>query len=264
MPDNLAICILFFERVEQTEHCLRDFARAGIPIYVLNNGSAKASLEDLQARLLGFPNITFLNSPKNLGVAAGRNRLVRETTEPWLLFLDSDIRVEGTQWLASFEQYRARFPEAEAFVAKLYNSHEAQYSLTYRFHVRDGALHCESVLGAAATNGFPGGAAFVARSLFNRLGGYDEAMFVGFEDYEYAVRGILTGEEIRARVIPEITFIHSHERAQCQQDKDAARVRYHFGHIENSYLHFTKKWGITYSDSWRRWVRQQQEKIESF
>ena len=75
-------------------------------------------------------------------------------------------------------------------------------------------------------NFFPGGAACVRRTLFERLGPYDESMFVGLEDYELAIRAMRGDRPIRARGVPEVGLRHDRRRAETDADVRAAQTRY--------------------------------------
>ena len=65
-----------------------------------------------------------------------------------------------------------------------------------------------------STNTFPGGASFINRKLFDRVGLYDNKMFVGFEDFEICIRSIRLGIPIKAYLVHIIELIHHHQQTK--------------------------------------------------
>ena len=88
---DLAVCILFYEKLDQTIECIQRFLPSGVNIYILNNGSSPVSRNSLGTFCNGYKQIKIFDSNANLGVAVGRNFLITHTTEEWLLFVDNDI-----------------------------------------------------------------------------------------------------------------------------------------------------------------------------
>jgi GT2 family glycosyltransferase len=64
---------------------------------------------------------------KNLGVAAGRNLLIRDTRERWLFFVDNDVTIATRRWSALFRAHGAAHPRAEVFRPSLFNVHDGGY-----------------------------------------------------------------------------------------------------------------------------------------
>jgi GT2 family glycosyltransferase len=107
------------------------------------------------------------------------------------------------------------------------------------------------------TNCFPGGACLVKRTLFERLGLFDERMFIGFEEWELALRGLLRPPAVRVRTMDDIDLDHEHRTATRAAERAAARVRYSPRRIAHSHRRLTCKHGITFRTEWSRWVARQ-------
>lgn len=94
-PDA-AVIIPHYNDVVRLERCLTVLAAgdlSGVDLVVVDNGSSQ-SLESLRA---AFPMVRFFIEPEK-GAAAARNRGVRETTAPVLIFIDADC-VAAPDWL---------------------------------------------------------------------------------------------------------------------------------------------------------------------
>jgi GT2 family glycosyltransferase len=256
-PRSIGIAILFFERATQTLECIESFLPAAVPVYVLDNGSSTGQARRLARAVKAWPRVTLLHVSTNRGVAAGRNLLVRRTVERWLFFADNDVRMQTAGWVELFHAHATAHPATEVFVPRLFNVHDGARHGLGRLSVRDGVLRWEHADAGRGTNCFPGGVAIVRRSLFERVGLYDEAMFVGFEDWELAVRALRRGAPVRARAAHDIELVHEHRAAAGAAERAAARVRYDTRRLARSHRRLTAKHGIRFPSDWRRWVARQ-------
>lgn len=254
METKLSICILFFNKVSQTIECVKSFLPSGCPIVVLDNGSNDDSTREFRDWHKNHSQVRLLRSEQNLGVSGGRNLLIQQTTEDWLFFVDNDIVVREPDWFAEFAPLLDS--THEALIPSLFNKHDESYNGLRKISVEKGNASLKPAEGPL-TNSFPGGASLVRRSLFDRLGGYDEEMFVGGEDFELALRAELSGEPVRASSISGIELIHDHRPAQSATEKEAVLVRYDKKSIGNSYRRIEEKHGVTFADGWEGWVDKQ-------
>ena len=259
---NIVVCVLFYEKVEQTIECLKSFAPADVPIYVLNNHSSQPSREKLEEFVRSHAGIRVIDADRNLGVGLGRNRLIEETSEGWLFFIDNDITVQTIDWKDRLANALERYPDSEVFVPRLYNIHDRGYSNSLIFSLKEGTAYFDTLTGSVS-NLFPGGAAIIHRSLFKRLGLYDKKMFVGLEDFELALRGILAGKPCRVRHLHDIKLVHDHRPALDREDVQAVAARYDIPSIENSFQRIREKHGINVENDWKRWVAEQVAKMTS-
>lgn len=94
---EIAIIIPHYNDVVRLERCLAALTEhdlTGCEVLVVDNGSTQP-LDGVQAR---FPAIRFVTEQEK-GAAAARNRGVRETTAPLLMFIDADC-VPAPDWVA--------------------------------------------------------------------------------------------------------------------------------------------------------------------
>ncbi|MBJ6751456.1 glycosyltransferase [Geomonas anaerohicana] len=251
----VAACVLFYEKVEQTIHCVTSLLPAGIPVLVLNNGSSAAAVETFAAWAAAHPQVQLLHAERNLGVSAGRNRLIAQTSADWLLFVDNDIVMETPRWLERLQHYAEL--DVEAIVPRLYNHHDGCYAKFMDIEVQGRQAGFVPLTGNRMNN-FPGGAALVRRTLFDRLGCYDEGLFVGVEDFELSLRGVLAGAPVRALLVPDIELTHDHlVPLSTEADRKAVRDRYDKDVLANSYRRIAEKHDLLLEDFWEEWVDQQ-------
>jgi GT2 family glycosyltransferase len=255
-PASVAVAILFFERAVQTLECIRSFLPANVPIYVLNNGSSVGQTRMLATAVSREPAVTMFHARRNVGVAAGRNRLVRRTREPWLFFADNDVTMRTPAWSAAFRAHRTAHPRAEVFVPRLFNVHDRAYASPLRLALSNRELRLEVAERVGGTNCFPGGACLVRRRLFERLGLFDERMFVGFQDWELAARALLRRAPVHARTIDDIELAHEHRAATSASERAAARVRYDVRRLARSHRRLTARHRVTFATD-PHWVARQ-------
>ncbi len=258
---NLAVCVLFYEKLEQTIECIRSFLPSEVNIYILNNGSSLLARNALGEFCDNHKQVIIFDSDKNLGVGVGRNYLINHTNEEWLLFVDSDITIKTVDWVQKFTQLVYQYPDAEVFIPKLFNLSENKY-VSYRSIriVEDKAFHDVEIINNL-TNTFPGGASFVNRRLFDRVGLYDDKMFVGFEDFEICIRSIRLGIPIKAYLVHIIELIHNHQQTKKNEDKRAVLTRYNSSYLEASFKRMTEKHNIILESNWKNWAANQLEVI---
>ena len=255
MPQtSLAVCILFYEKLDQTIECVSSFLSGGCPIYVLNNGSSAETRQRFALWCKDHQQVKLVDAQENFGVSGGRNNLVQQTAEQWLFFVDNDIVVNTSDWPERFARHFNR--GADVLIPRLLNLHEGCYVEPRKIEVTGKKAFLTASL-KKETNSFPGGAALVNRALFDRLGEYDEEIFVGGEDFELALRGILAGQPIRALVVPDVELIHDHRQVTEAHDVQAVLTRYDKTRIRNSYERIEEKHGVSLVDGWEGWVDRQ-------
>ena len=133
--ESLAVCILFHEKPDQTSECIDSFLASGINVYVLNNDSSASAREKVGTYCTPHKQVKIIDSEVNLGVGIGRNRLIEETTEEWLLFVDNDITMKTAEWKEVVLRHIRKRPEMEVWLPKLFNVHEGDYLIHQFIHV---------------------------------------------------------------------------------------------------------------------------------
>ena len=204
--------------------CLAALAREGVPALVCENvpdGSAEL------ARSLGFR--AYVNErPRSF--AENQNALIAATTEPYVLILNPDVRLEpvsATALLAHAEAHvrcgvagpqllesdgerqrsRRRFPTVGGTLVRrtplraLLHDVEAAQSEHYLADVPDAPVECDWMLGACL---------LVRRAMIDEVGGFDEGFPMYGEDIELQYRARLAGWE--RWYVPSAVATHDYQR----------------------------------------------------
>ncbi len=208
-PDA-AVIIPHYNDVVRLKRCLAVLAASdlrGVDLVVVDNGSSQ-SLESLRA---GFPMVRFFIEPEK-GAAAARNRGVRETTAPVLIFIDADC-VAAPDWL---DMARLVQPRADLIGGRVDVFDETPPP-------RSGAEAFEAVFAFNFRNyievqGFTGAGNLVTRrDVFEDVGDFVNGVS---EDRDWSMRAVAKG----FRLIYEDAMVVSHP---SRSDWAALRHKWH-------------------------------------
>jgi GT2 family glycosyltransferase len=188
---------------------LREQSRP-IDVVVVDNGSTDDSLALLHDE---FPEVSVLALPRNLGFGPALNRAVAEHRADPLILLNSDVEC-GPRFVEALLDAAA---EGVQSVAGVLLQERAPGLIDSAGVVADRTLmgfdhlHGEP-LAVAATAPDPlgptGGAALYDRAAFEAVGGFDERIFLYYEDLDLALRMAAVGA--RCRLAPGATALHAY------------------------------------------------------
>ena len=268
---DLAICIMFNEKAEQTIDCVKSLNDLKSPIYLLNNGSSPECTQKVQKEVQKLDNVTYLVVDENIGVSKGRNYLLTHTDEKYLFFLDNDMKIIDAHsfWHNLTSSIFATDDDVLIVCPKIYNEHLSAFHEPHRF-VLDGATITTQKAtkyrsGCIATNYFPGGASIFKRQFFDKYGFYDENMFVGFEDYDLSFSA-WKQQNFSDFVfeLPTIEVNHNHLTPKTTEDKKALKTRYNPKLINHSYEHFVSKHpDFEFKIEYLEWLKQKIDTLTS-
>lgn len=259
---GVVVCILFYEKVDQTIECIQSFLPSNAPMIVCNNGSSPASRQKLVDFIKAHPRVKLIEPGSNLGVSAGRNYIFRVSAAEWLFFVDNDVSVQTQDWLQIFQKHLQRMPDIEVFIPQLYNILERTYSPRHGLKITgDKVSFTHRAKGNQRINMFPGGASLVKRTVFDRLGLYDERIFLDYEDYELCLRGVISGNPVKAYTIDDIMLYHDHRRASSEVDQKYVVARYDPNRTQTSADRIFEKHHLRIQDDWSSWSKMQRQKL---
>lgn len=258
---NIAILVLFYNKLEQTKDCINSFLPSGEKIYVLNNGSPAADFLKLKKTYLEYSTVQFYDAGENLGPAGGRNFLINKTKEPWIICVDNDITIEPKgRWKDILQGFLNKNPQCEIVCPRIYNVHEHTYMQQLMLYRKEGKLEIKAG-DFGISNFFPEGGVILSRTIFEKYGLYDEEMFA-FEGYEFSLRAMLSVYgELKAFHMHEIELVHDHRFQQKSTDKDAVKQRYNEEKLKASYNRLISKYGIDFEHDWQWWSKKQVEEM---
>ncbi len=253
---QIAVLVLFHEKLAQTRECIDSFLPSGCNVYVLNNCSSEKSFTKLKNAFSSTESVSFFSADQNIGPAQGRNFLVSKTTEEWLFFVDNDITIEQEDtWREAVYKVIESSPEVEVIVPSLYNKHERAFAVHPRISISGRKLSLDSAP-VKDLNYFPSGAALVRRNLFTTLGGFDDALFA-FEDYEFAVNALMQKKVMHIQQLKEIVLVHDHRYQKKNKDRSAVATRYDTAHLRRSFQHIESKHDVEFEHEWLFWSQKQ-------
>jgi GT2 family glycosyltransferase len=181
-----------------------------LDVVVVDNGSSDDSAEVVRER---FPEVDLLELGENLGFGPALNRAAAaHPADPLILFNNDAVAAP-------------RFAEAlldahatgAATVAGVLTQERAPGLIDSAGVIADRTLmgfdylHGEplaAAAGAADPLGPTGGAALYSKAAFDAAGGFDERIFLYYEDLDLALRLAATGA--RCRLAPEATAVHAY------------------------------------------------------
>jgi GT2 family glycosyltransferase len=188
---------------------LREQSRP-VEVVLVDNGSTDESVELARDR---FPGVTVLEMGENLGFGAAINRAVAEHRADPVILLNNDA-VPAPRFA---EALLDGLGEGVDSVAGVLLQEQAPELIDSAGVVADATamgfdyLHGEPAR-AAATAASPlgptGGAALYRRQVFEAVGGFDERIFLYYEDLDLALRIAAAGG--RCRLAPEATAVHAY------------------------------------------------------
>lgn len=255
---SISVCILFYNKIDQTIECIESFTPSRIPIYVLNNASTPENRESLEILNKKYKQLTIIDSEINLGVSKGRNRLIRETTEDWLFFVDNDIVVKQKYtWPYRFLLAMKSEVDADAYMPLLFNKHENRI-VDHRYLAIENGYTVVIDPPQQYTNIFPGGASIISRDYFNKIGLYAEEMFVGYEDFEMTLRALRKRQLVKAVKWHSVFLVHDHRYSSNVEDAESAAVRYSENKISISEKYVADTYNVKFHGDWRGWAREQE------
>jgi N-acetylglucosaminyl-diphospho-decaprenol L-rhamnosyltransferase len=188
---------------------LREQSRP-LDVVVVDNGSGDGSLELLREE---HPEVTVLALERNVGFGPALNHAVGEHRADPLIFLNSDVECEPRFVEALLDEAA----EGVQSVAGVLLQERAPELIDSAGVVADRTLmgfdylHGEpraAAVGAADPLGPTGGAALYDRGAFEAVGGFDERIFLYYEDLDLALRMAAAGA--RCRLAPEATALHAY------------------------------------------------------
>jgi N-acetylglucosaminyl-diphospho-decaprenol L-rhamnosyltransferase len=179
-------------------------------VVVVDNSAEGLGAELVRSRFTWASSVVF---GVNLGFGAALNRGVREAPGDPIVFLNDDVTVEPG-FVAGLTA--ALTPEV-GMVAGVLLREDDPRRIDSAGVVADRTLLAfdylngepvESLEGAADPLGPTGGAALYRRSAFEQVGGFDEGIFLYYEDLDLALRMRLAG--FRCRLAPSARGIHAY------------------------------------------------------
>ena len=178
--------------LDQLQACLARQTFRDFEIVVVDDGSTD-SLTKAKFALLE-PGIRVIHQ-ENRGLPAARNAGILESSADVLMILDCDDQLEPTYFEECLDALRSAPPEV-GFV----------YTQDRLIGARQGVMRRDSTAFNLLSRNMLGYAMLIHRTAWQKVGGYDESMRDGYEDWDFSLR--LIGAGYRGIEVPKPLFIY--------------------------------------------------------
>ena len=210
-------CFNDADYIQQSVQSALDQTYVNREIIVVDDGSNEETIAVLK-RL--EPKVNLLISQENKGTSAARNTGIAMASGEYILVLDSDDYFEPTFCERAIEIFKkdSNIKMVSCFARWFWNNEDFQV-----FKPSGGGLKIFLIANSSL------GTIFFKKN-WKEVGGYDEMMVNGFEDWEFYIRLHKNGG--RTHVIPEVLF---HYRKKVKSRTTLANVN-KYGLLEYIYL----------------------------
>ncbi|WP_237216773.1 glycosyltransferase family 2 protein [Falsiroseomonas oryziterrae] len=193
------VILLAMDRAEETVAAIASArAQQGIAkhVWIADQGSRPEALARIAEAVRGAPDATLIRLDRNHGVAGGRNRATALGRAPFVVALDNDAEFATPDTLARAVAVLEAEPDIAALAFRIVVFATGEDDLSSWGYPR-GLLPRSAGSFDAAT--FVGAGHALRRDAFEAAGGYDEALFFTWEEFDLALRLINMGRRIRYR-----------------------------------------------------------------
>lgn len=193
------VIILAMDRAEDTVAAI-DSARAqtGVAkhVWIADQGSRPENLALLAAAVEGAEDATLVRLDRNWGVAGGRNRATALGRGRCVFALDNDAEFASPDTLARAVQALDAEPDLAAIACRILVYATGQDDLL-SWGYPPGLLRRSAESFDTVT--FVGAGHAIRRADFEAAGGYDDALFFCWEEFDFSLRAINMGRRIHYR-----------------------------------------------------------------
>ncbi len=198
-PPDADVIILAMDRAEETVAAIRSaLAQTGLArrVIVADQGSTPENLARLAAEIEGRDDAVLVSLDRNWGVAGGRNRATSLGNGRVVVALDNDAEFADTQTLARAVAAIDADPALAAIgfrIVVFATGEEDLSSWGYPASLLSrarGSFDAVTVVGAGHA---------IRRAAWDDAGGYDDALFFCWEEYDFCLRAIARGWHVRYR-----------------------------------------------------------------
>ena len=197
---ELTVIIPTWNRKDLLRNCLQSLQRQKVccRVLIVDNGSTDSTQEMIKKEFSAFE---YLPLQTNYGFARAVNTGIRHSATEFIALLNNDTEADPL-WASAGLQAFGRHPEYSFFASRIIRYFQRTHldcagdcysrtGLPYKRGLGEPADRfsvSEPVLGASA------GAAFYRRSLFDRVGLFDESFFMYLEDVDLSLRAQMAGQ----------------------------------------------------------------------
>lgn len=220
-PDRtgIAVVVVSHESASTLEECLRRLraARDVAEIRVIDNDSQDGTLDIIQRHAAMDLRLRFVGNPDNPGFAVGCNQGAKESAAPWLAFVNPDLLV-AADTLQRLREHAEAIQGETLLGVDLVDEAGVRDEAARRRDPDFGAMlsspsaasrlgvQAEDSMGLQPVQALSGALMLMPRTLFDRLGGFDEGYRLHAEDLDLCRRARAAGAVVA--VANDIRVVH--------------------------------------------------------
>lgn len=236
---SVSIVIISFQSAEIIKGALNSID-SGREIICVDNASTDNIADVIYGR-----QVTFIKNEINVGYARACNQGAAAATGDFILFMNPDVILERGAINALLTAAN-RYPDADVFVPRTAKEDGARWyhdASSFDRQRKPAVVKLRGeVVGDCCMRFVDGGIFLVRRTTFQALGGFDENIFLYFEDDDFSLRLLAAGH----------TVIHVHDARVVHTVGTSSHpiIKYVFTknfYKKRSEIYMHKKYGLNYS-----------------
>ena len=217
-PARIAAIVVSHESATTLHECLTRLQTAeGVcEIRIVDNASLDATLDVIQRHAAQDSRVRFIGNPDNPGFAVACNQGARESTAPWLAFINPDLMVE-TDTLSRLRAHAEALCGNVVLGVDLVDETGVPDQAARRRDPDFGAMLSSPIAsrlgvpvdassGAQVVDAVSGALMLMPRELFDRLQGFDEGYRLHAEDLDLCRRARMLGAVVA--IANDIRVLH--------------------------------------------------------
>ncbi len=200
----VTVVIVTYESADIVGECLASIPLE-VPVVVVDNASRDATVQRAgEVR----PQATIIASPENLGFGRACNRGMATVTTPYALLLNPDCRLQPDT-IAALLEAASRYPEAMIVAPSLWFA-DSSFQPSFRNHLftsQGRGLKQQEPEGECCAEFISGAAMLLNRAHVTAIGGFDERIFLFYEDDDLCLRARQAGYELIVTPRAKVTHL---------------------------------------------------------
>jgi len=202
MPQNLTIIIVSFNSSKIISSCLEKIAFSKHRVVVVDNASSDNTVEVIKK---SFPHTEVIKLDKNIGYGRANNVALRTVTSKYAMILNPDAFIAEDDIEKMLHFLDKNEDVALSGPLLLSNYPASQQDIDDQLKVVDGNL-IEKCSDYFSVKYIIGAVLFMRMSVFNKIGFFDEEIFLYYEDDEISHRVVKNG--YKAAIFAGISGYH--------------------------------------------------------
>ena len=204
-----------------------------LELLILDDNSNRHRLAELVRARFSDKRVHCFRTERSLGVAGGRNFLMRQAGGEIFCVLDDDAYFADDNCISRFVQAFQAYPQVGILASKIVDYGQDQESLKVPFTQRARQKHPALTEEIQLVSYYLGGGHAVHRRVIEQCGPYRNDLMFGEEELDLSYRAIAAGFEIL--YLPDVVVHHRPEPSVMNQDGKQRHLELYY-HVRNRFF----------------------------